>query len=461
MVVIDAHAVGDGTTGHSTAKLSLLQGSVLSRMRQHAGEGAVAAYVAGNRLGQAWLLETLEAGKVAVERRDAVTYAVTDDGARKVHAEAEAARAAGLDVSPLDRGRMPFPTTAAIALADQAQFDPVQVLDHLHAELVAAGVSVVEHARAESVSWRRPWTVSTSAGEIVARQLVLATQTPILDRTLHFSTLRAQRSYAIAFRVPEHGSGAPREMCLSVDEETRSLRTARDPGGEVLIVGGGDHEVGREDSPRRRVGELDSWAREQFSVGEILASWSAQDYVPVTAVPSVGAVPGSGHSLFVATGFAKWGMASAPMAAHAIAGSLTGEEPEWARSLGRHVPGIHDAAAAASFSLSVGAHLVGDRVTRTTSAGASSTAPGEGVGRVEGGRYDRAGCPRWVGARVGSLRSARTSAASSRGTTRRPAGTVPCTGPGSRPTGRSSKGPPRPTSPASRPREVCRAQGAR
>lgn len=385
VVVLDAHRIGDGTTGRSTAKLSLLQGSVLSRMRRHAGRETVAAYVSGNLIGQSWLLETLDSAGVPVNRRDAVTYAVTEEGAKKVHAEAEACSEAGLDVSPFDPQRLVFRTTAAITMSDQAQFDPVQVLDHLHSELLAMGVPVVEHARAEDMSWRRPWTVSTTAGEIVASRVVLATQTPVLDRTLHFTGLRAQRSYAIAYRLPEDGGGAPREMCLSVDAETRSLRTAGDAEGEVLVVGGGDHEVGREPSPRRRVAELDSWARAHFTIGEALASWSAQDYAPVTAVPSVGVVPGTGDSLYVATGFSKWGMASAPMAAHAIAGSMTGEEPAWAPGLRRHVPGLRDVAQAASFSVSVGTRLMGDRVVRARRAAPAPVAPPEGAGRVEGG----------------------------------------------------------------------------
>lgn len=385
VVVAEARRIGDGTTGHSTAKLSLLQGSVLGRMRQHAGTDAVAAYVAGNRSGQAWLLNSLESGGVPVERRDAVTYAVTGDGSRRVAAEAAAARAAGLPVRDLGRVDLPFAVSAAITLADQAQFDPVAVLDHLRAEVLAAGVEIVEHARVQSVSWRRPWVVSTRAGDITARRMVLATQTPVLERTLHFAGLRAQRSYAIAYRGPESGTGAPRQMCLSVDDQTRSLRTAGDPAGEVLIVGGGDHEVGRDDSPRSRVSELDSWAREHFSLGETLATWSAQDYVPVSAVPSVGAVPGTDDSLFVATGFAKWGMASAPMAAQAITGAMTGDEPGWAPVLRRHVPGIRDVAAAVSFSLSVGGRLVGDRLVRARPTSAASHAPSEGEGRVEGG----------------------------------------------------------------------------
>ena len=52
-VVVDARAAGAGTTGHSTAKLSLLQGSVLQRLHEHAGADVVSAYVRANRAGQA------------------------------------------------------------------------------------------------------------------------------------------------------------------------------------------------------------------------------------------------------------------------------------------------------------------------------------------------------------------------------------------------------------------------
>ena len=55
-VVVDARAAGAGTTGHSTAKLSLLQGSVLQRLHEHAGAAVVSAYVRANRAGQLGLL---------------------------------------------------------------------------------------------------------------------------------------------------------------------------------------------------------------------------------------------------------------------------------------------------------------------------------------------------------------------------------------------------------------------
>src|SRR4051794_36317301 len=56
VVVLESDEVGHGTTGHTTAKVSLLQGTVLSGMRAHASEAEIKAYVTANRAGQDWLL---------------------------------------------------------------------------------------------------------------------------------------------------------------------------------------------------------------------------------------------------------------------------------------------------------------------------------------------------------------------------------------------------------------------
>ena len=46
-LVIEARRVGSGTTGRTTAKVSLLQGATLQRIRSQAGEEASTAYVMG------------------------------------------------------------------------------------------------------------------------------------------------------------------------------------------------------------------------------------------------------------------------------------------------------------------------------------------------------------------------------------------------------------------------------
>ena len=381
-VVVEARVAGAGTTGHSTAKLSLLQGSVLQRLRQHTGPEVVAAYVRANRAGQLWLLEELRKRDVAVQPHLAVTYAVTPAGARKVAREAEVSREAGLPVVDVGDPGLPFPVLAAIGLSDQAQFDPLDVVDALRDELRELGGTLVEGVRVTGASWSRPWRVATSGGEIVADRVVLATQYPVLDRGLHFARLRASRSYAAAYGVPDAGV-LPTAMYLSLDSPTRSVRTAPDPGGELLVVGGNDHETGRGGSTRAKAQDLDAWARQHFGVSAPLWSWSAQDYRTSRQVPSVGPVPGTDGTLLVATGFDKWGMTNAVAAAHVLAGDLLGQPPEYAaglRSVGispRHV------AASVRHNGSVGFRWVADRAVRAL-PGRTHAAPAEGEGRVEG-----------------------------------------------------------------------------
>src|SRR6476661_7833225 len=56
VLVLEARTVGAGATGNTTAKISLLQGSHLSKILSKHGKNVARAYVDGNREGQEWVL---------------------------------------------------------------------------------------------------------------------------------------------------------------------------------------------------------------------------------------------------------------------------------------------------------------------------------------------------------------------------------------------------------------------
>lgn len=355
VAVLEARTVGAVTSGNTTGKVSLLQGSVLSGIRRHVGPEAVAAYVAANREGQAWLVERLGQGEV-LQRRDAFTYAVTQQGQHRLAGETAACREAGLAVEEIAGGDagLPFPVRAAIRLPDQAQMHPIRLLDGVVAELRRLGGVVVEGTRMTGLRSADPCRVRTSAGEVKAGHVVLATGTPVLDRGLHFAQLEALRSYALAYRVP---GDLPAGMYLSVDRATRSLRTAPVDGQELLVVGGNGHGVGRQRAPRTLVAALDGWARESFAGAELTHRWSAQDYRSFDHMPIIGPMPGTGDRVLVATGFNKWGMAGGVAAALALSGRIVGVEPTWAPALGGRVPGPRRTLELARVNAVVGAQL--------------------------------------------------------------------------------------------------------
>src|SRR3954469_7197205 len=188
VIVLEAHSAGAGTTGNTTAKISLLQGTKLSKIVGKHGRKRAQQYVEGNREGQEWLVGHCEAHGISVQREDAFTYAQSDKGVPSAKGELEACKAAGLDVDWVDDADVPFPFHGGVRLADQAQFDPVPFLQSLVVELESHGGRLVEGARVRSVGLPGKtlrMKVNTAADDdvtVTAQQLVLATGIPILDR---------------------------------------------------------------------------------------------------------------------------------------------------------------------------------------------------------------------------------------------------------------------------------------
>jgi glycine/D-amino acid oxidase-like deaminating enzyme len=155
-LVLEARSIGALTTGNTTGKLSLLQGDVFSEVQAHTGDAVVRAYADGNRAGQEWLRTAVEGVPGCAVRKDAVTWAETEEGVAVLDREAAAMAAAGIDVERLaghDLGAMnlPFEPAAALRLRDQTQLQPMRVLAALAGAVRSGGSRIVEGCRVTGV----------------------------------------------------------------------------------------------------------------------------------------------------------------------------------------------------------------------------------------------------------------------------------------------------------------------
>jgi len=373
--------VGAGATGSTTGKVSLLQGTLLGDLRRHAGDETLLAYVEANRAAQDWLIEKLRTVGVDVQQRHAVTYAVAEDGARRIDRESDAAAFAGLDATPTADPGLPFTVRSAIRLPGQAQIHAMQMLAALTADARRSGARVVEGVRVLGVDAASPCVVSTSRGDMRADRVILATGVPILDRGLFFAKVDALRSYAAAYELPS-GARAPVGMFLSADEPRRSLRTVPGESGEILITGGGGHVTGRRADTRAEVDALDAWTIEHWPEARRIARWSAQDHRTHTRVPFAGVVPRSGGRVLAATGYNKWGMTNAVAAAMTLCGEINGDVPAWAETLAADRPGPTDAGETVGANADVAARLVAGWAELVVAPGLAADAPREGEGEV-------------------------------------------------------------------------------
>lgn len=378
VAVIEAREVGAVTTGNTTAKLSLLQGTKLSTILQRQSLHVAQAYVDANLEGQQWLLRFCDDHGVPVQSREAMTYAAQPQQVSTVRQELDAATSLGLEARWRDDLGLPFPHHGGVVLADQYQFDPLDVLTALAEQVRAHGGTIHQGHRVVAASKSGRPTVELDDGtKIGAEDVILATGTPILDRGLYFAKLEPLRSYGLAFDFTT--TGLP--MALSAGQPSRSIRDApRDGQPTKLLIGGSGHTVGRTSSEAQHVDELREWTAKYFPGAVETHVWSAQDYESHDGIPYVGKLPRGGGHYYLATGFDKWGMTNGVAAARNLSSQILGEPVSWSKPMSRRITRPAGAAKIASINAKVGLFLGKGLVSAESRP--VPTAPAEGRGEI-------------------------------------------------------------------------------
>jgi glycine/D-amino acid oxidase-like deaminating enzyme len=368
VAVVDAGAVGAGTTGSSSAKVSLLQGTRLTEIAGRQPAEVARAYLDANREGQAWLHRFCRTHGVPIETRTAITFAEAAETVPKLEREFVLEQYLGLESTWLAELAVPFDAHAAIALEQQAQVDPIEVLEVLADQVQKHDGAVCPFHRAVDIdpSGGLIRVRFADGTETSAAHVVLATGTPILDRGFHFARLQANRSYVIALADADPPDG----MFLSVGSESHPTVSIRDvPDRELVLVGGFGHVVGRTQSELNHLNGLRRWAERAFPGSTEVTAWGAQDYSSFDALPEAALLPWSDGRIHIATGYGKWGLTNGVAAALSISADTLGEKPEWAERLARRMTGRatpRSLGDLARFNLAVGSNLVRTLPARVT-----------------------------------------------------------------------------------------------
>jgi glycine/D-amino acid oxidase-like deaminating enzyme len=328
VALLERHRAGAGVTGHSTAKLSSLQGTTYAELgRKHGAEGA-RRYAALNEGAIGYVVDRVGTLRIDCDlrRRPHALLAWDDEQRAELEREAEAATAAGLDVRLDDGGLgLPFAITGALVRDDQAEVQIQSYMLGLAEALRERGGRIFEQTVVTHVGEGGRPVVRTEHGPRVrARDVVVATHYPILDRGLYFPRLTPKRSYCIAVRG---AAPLPEAMAISIGAPTRSLRTAPDPAGdgELLVLGGEGHTAGEDgDTTPERYEALWAFAQEHFGATELTHRWSAHDMMSADGLPYAGRLTPLSRHVWVGSGFRKWGLTNGTAAARIVAGRIIG-----------------------------------------------------------------------------------------------------------------------------------------
>jgi glycine/D-amino acid oxidase-like deaminating enzyme/nitrite reductase/ring-hydroxylating ferredoxin subunit len=312
--------------------------------------------------------------------RDSYVY-VEDPGQRdRLRREAEAAAELGLPAQYVDDAGLPYPVAGAVRFTGQAQFHPVRWLRALADRLPGEGSFVVEHARVLDVDGE---VVTTERGTVRARDVVIATHYPILDRGLFFARMAPVRELVVAGSVP--AGRAPRGMYLAADTG-HSVRCAPLPGDRELVIVLGEHyRPGTRPDVTEHHRALAAWAADRFGLEAIEYRWSAQDNTTADRLPYIGRYTRRAEHLWVATGFGQWGMTNGTLAGLILRDLITGADNRWADLYDpARLTVKQSAASLVKDNAVVAKHFVGDRLAAVTADKAEDLAPGEATACVVG-----------------------------------------------------------------------------
>jgi glycine/D-amino acid oxidase-like deaminating enzyme/nitrite reductase/ring-hydroxylating ferredoxin subunit len=388
VALLEMGRIGQGTTGFTTAKLTVGQSLIYARLRSSHGEDGARLFAESNGAAIVHLAEIAEG--IDCDWEVASNYVYTESTGRleQLEEEQDAMRAAGIAAELTRETDLPFPVAGAIRVDDQAQFHPLKFLAGVVARVPGDGSHVFEATRAIDVRSAEPCLVETDAGRVRAQHVVLATQLPFLDRGFFFAKTYPKKSYAIAARAD--AEAAPTGMYINIDEPTRSIRSAPDAAGDrYLIVGGESERPGEDPRTDERYGALEGFMREHFGAESELR-WSAHDYMPADGLPYIGRLRRSDERVFVATGFAKWGLTKGLIAARIVTDGIVGRPNPWAELYdpGRITP-RSSAKALLVENAKVARHFLADRLRgRPGDEVVQRLQPGEGtVVRVAGRHF--------------------------------------------------------------------------
>ena len=397
VAVLERGAVGAGATGFTTAKTSALQETVLKQVRQMHGDDGVRDYAQANLAA----IETME-GLVrehgiecSWERLADHTYAGDEQEVSDVEQVIAAAEAAGLAVQRVEGSGTPLPFDVPLAarLENQAQMNPVEYVRGLGETLRG---DVYETTPVRHVSARSPYTLETEGGaKVTAEHVVVATNYPLLDRGIFFARIEATRSYLVAARV--RGGRAVDGMAITAGQPTRSVRPFEHDGESWLLVGGEGHQTGAKDAQPDRYESLTEFATKHWDVIDVPYRWSTQDGKPVDHLPYIGRYAPGVDTMWVGTGYMKWGMTNGTVAATVISDLIAGRENLYAERFDPNRLTVKSAPEVAKLQAHVGVHFFGDRARPAEVSSSEDVPAGEarvvrsGAGKVGVYRDDAGG----------------------------------------------------------------------
>jgi glycine/D-amino acid oxidase-like deaminating enzyme/nitrite reductase/ring-hydroxylating ferredoxin subunit len=318
VAILEADRILQGTTGHTTAKITSQHELIYSQVKSKISEDFASQYADANESSIRMLEAIAKENNIECDwvPQSAYVYTLQDKYVEKIQAEAKVASDFGIKATYLEEIPLNFPIKAAVRFDNQAQFHPRKFLQALAKKITSEGVQIFEQSRIVDIEEDGSYILSTAQGHTIsAEKVIIASHYPFYNKHgFYFTRIYPERSYVVAIKAKEKYPGG---MYITAEDPGRSLRSQVSEHGELLLVGGEHHKTGQGEDTLKHYQALVDYANESFTVEDIPYRWSTQDCMTLDSLPYVGHFTSNTPNLYIATGYGKWGMTNS-MAASTI-----------------------------------------------------------------------------------------------------------------------------------------------
>ncbi|MGI6065750.1 MAG: FAD-dependent oxidoreductase [Bacillota bacterium] len=331
VAVVEADRIIQGTTGHTTAKITSQHNLIYAKIKKQMGEELAQQYADANESAIGMIEKIAKENHIDCDftPQSAFVYTQQDKYIQQIHDEVDAASALGIKASYVETIPFPFSIKGAMRFDDQAQFHPRKYLLDLAKIITKDGCRIFEQSRVIDIDEESGnYIITTDQGKkVTAEKLIIASHYPCYNKAgLYVARIYPDRSYVVAIKAKEKYSGG---MYITAEDPGRSLRSQKTDDGELILVGGEHHKTGQGVDTIKHFEALVQFAKDTFEVEDIPYRWSTHDCMTLDGVPYVGHFTSKTPNMYIATGFAKWGMTNSAVSAKIIRDLIIEGKSPW------------------------------------------------------------------------------------------------------------------------------------
>jgi len=308
--IIEADRIVQGTTGHTTAKITSQHGLIYSKIKNQMSEEFAQQYADANESAIRMIEKLAHDYQIECDYtpQSAYIYTLQSKYVDKISDEAKVASSLGINATFLEKMPLSFPIKAAVRFDHQAQFHPRKFLLALAKNYINSGGNIFEQSRVVDIEEADGgYVIMTNQGKkVTAKKLIIASHYPCYNKPgLYFARIHEEMSYVVAIKAKENYPGG---MYIAAEESGHSFRNQMSDHGELILVGGEQHKTGQGEDTSKNYEALIDFSNETFTVEDIPYRWSTQDCMTLDGLPFVGHFTSKTPNMYIATGYGKWGM---------------------------------------------------------------------------------------------------------------------------------------------------------